>query len=205
MLRFITPALYLGLTISLAALPVFAAPFTPASDADVVERLPATTIDPSVRRVDSLRKQLAARPQDVDLRLEIARRYFDMAMAQGDPRYVGYAFAAIGPVEKSSPDNAGYWLTRGMLQQYSHDFDGAMQSLKKASELDPQAPEPIAWRAAIDMVQARYADALGECTRMVPLAHPLYAQGCTAYVEAATGHLREAYAALTNELAKAGD
>jgi tetratricopeptide (TPR) repeat protein len=186
-----------------ASLPSFAAPCTPSNDAEVVERLPATANDPSVRRVDSLRKQLAARPDDIDLRLEIGRRYFDMAMAQGDPRYVGYAFAAIGPLEKAAPDNAGYWLTRGMLQQYSHDFDGAMQSLRKASELDPKAPEPVAWRAAIDMVQARYADALGECTRLVPLAHPLYAQGCTAYVEASTGHLAQSYAALQKELAAA--
>src|SRR5438445_12825949 len=92
-----------------------------------------------------------------------------------------------------------------MLQQYSHDFDGAMRSLAKASELDAQAPEPVAWRAAIDMVQARYADALGECTRMVPLAHPLYAQSCSAYVEATTGHLAESYGGLQKELAQAGD
>ena len=38
-----------------------AAPFTPASDADIVETLP-NKADPAVRRVDSLRLQLAARP-----------------------------------------------------------------------------------------------------------------------------------------------
>src|SRR3954464_14703270 len=138
----------LAVLLALASLPSFAAPFTPSSDADVVERLPATANDPSVRRVDSLRKQLAARPDDVALRLEIARRYFDLAMAQGDPRYVGYASAAIGPLDKSAPSSAAYWLVRGQLQQYSHDFPGAMQSLLRASEADPQLPDPIAWRAA---------------------------------------------------------
>jgi Tfp pilus assembly protein PilF len=197
--------LILGCALLAASASSLAAPFTPSSDAEVVERLPATASDPSVRRVDSLRKQLAARPDDVGLRLEIARRYFDMAMAQGDPRYVGYATAAIGPLDRLAPANAGYWLTKGQLQQYSHDFAGAMQSLHKASELDPQAPEPVAWRAAIDMVQARYADALGECTRLVALAHPLYAQGCTAYVQAATGHLKVAYEGLEKDLANAGD
>src|SRR3569623_1058988 len=145
----------LALVLALAHFPSSAAPYTPPNDADVVERLPATTTDPSVRRVASLRKQLAARPDAAELRLEVARRYFDLAMAQGDPRYVGYATAAIGPLEKLAPNDASYWLVRGLLQQYSHDFPGALQRLKKASELDPAAPGPVAWRAAIDMVQAR--------------------------------------------------
>ena len=68
---------------------------------------------------------------------------------------------------------------------------------QQAGELDPQSPEPIAWRAAIHMVQAQYREALSECTRLVPLAHPLHAQGCTAYVQASTGHLADAYEALS--------
>jgi tetratricopeptide (TPR) repeat protein len=192
------------LILTLACASAVAAPFTPATDAEVVERLPAGATDPAVRRVDSLRKQLAARPGDSALRLEIARRYFDMAMAQGDPRYVGYASAAIAPLAQATPNDAGYWLTRGLIQQYSHDFEGALKSLDRASELDPNAPEPVAWRGAIHMVQARYPQALSECTRLVALAHPLYAQSCTAYVQASTGHLKEAYGALSQDLADAG-
>jgi predicted Zn-dependent protease len=193
-----------GFAVAGAAFTCFAAPFTPSSDAEVVEKLPATANDPSLRRVDSLRKQLAARPKDVDLRLEIARRYFDLAMAQGDPRYVGYATAAIGPLEKLAPSNAGYWLIKGQLQQFSHDFPGALASLKKAGELEPNAPGPIAWRAAIDMVQADYANAMAECRSLAPLAHRLYAQSCTAYVEATTGHLQAAYDALQRDVVEAG-
>lgn len=182
-----------------------AAPFTPASDAEVVERLPNN--DPAVRRAESLRRQLAARPADNALRIELARRYFDLSMALGDPRYVGYASAAIAPlaqaVPSDTPTGARYWLVRGMLQQYSHDFAPALASLGRASELDAKAAEPIAWRAAIHMVQARYAEALTECTRMVPLAHPLLAQGCTAYVQASTGQLATAYDRLRQALAEA--
>jgi hypothetical protein len=182
----------------------FAAPFTPANDNEVVERLPAGATDPAVRRVDSLRKQLAARPNDTDLRLEIARRYFDLAMAQGDPRYVGYASAAVAPLAQSAAGNAGYWTIRGLIQQYSHDFAGALESLGKARELDRQSPEPAAWRSAIYMVQANYDEALSECTRLVPMADPLHAQGCTAYVQASTGQLGPAYEALGTAFAKAG-
>ena len=197
--RRFTTALALALAATTLA---HAAPFTPARDSDIVERLPGG--DPSLRRVDSLRRQLASRPDDAALRLEIARRYFDLAMAQGDPRFVSYASAAIAALAQSARGDPRYWLMRGLIEQYSHDFDTALQSLAKAGELDPQSPEPIAWRAAIHMVQARYPEALSECTRLVPLAHPLHARGCTSYVLASTGQLASAYDSLGSEFAGAG-
>ena len=177
-------------------LPAAAAPFTPKNDAEVVERLPGRASDPALRRVESLRKQLAARPDDAALRIEVARRYFDMAMAQGDPRYVGYAASALAPLEKSAPNEPGYPMALGLIQQYSHNFEAALASLTKAAQLAPQSPEPLLWRTAIFMVQARYSDAAAECTRLVPLADPLIATGCSAYVQAATGQLGAAYQSL---------
>ena len=179
-----------------------AAPFTPANDSDVVERLPLSATDPSARRLQSLRKQLEAKPDDVALRIEIARRYFDLSMAQGDPRYVGYATAALTPLDKSPPLDkaapawnaaltAGYWQIKGMLQQYSHNFDGALSSLDKASLTDPKSPDPMAWRSAIHMVQANYAKAQAECDALkslgTALTTPLFATGCSQYVLAHSG------------------
>jgi predicted Zn-dependent protease len=54
------------------------------------------------------------------------------------------------------------------------------------------------------MVQANYDEALSECTRLVAVAHPLHAQGCTAYVQASTGQLAPAYQALERSLSAAG-
>ena len=175
-----------------------AAPFTPANDSDVVERLPLSATDPSARRLQSLRKQLEAKPDDVALRIEIARRYFDLSMAQGDPRYVGYASAALTPLDKAAPASnaaltASYWQIKGTLQQYSHNFDGALASLDKASLADPKSPDAMAWRAAIHMVQANYAKAQAECDALKPLTTPLFAAGCTQYVRASTGELQSAF------------
>ena len=170
-----------------------AAPFTPASDTEVVERLPGRASDPAVKRVDSLRKQLAARPEDAVLRVEIARRYFEMAMAQGDPRYVGYASAALTPMDKAAINPPGYWMARGLIQQFSHEFEPALASFARASQLDPATPEPGLWRAAIFMVQARYAESLAECEKLAPLAAPALGIGCTTYVQASTGQLESAF------------
>jgi Tfp pilus assembly protein PilF len=183
---------------------VLAAPYTPVSDDEVVERLPVAS-DPALRAVESLRRQLAARPDDGALRLDLAERWFALAMAQGDPRYVGYAMSSIAPLQKSAPNDSRYWLVRGQLQQYSHDFESALASLKRASEIDPQAVDPVAWRAAIHMVQARYAPAAAECERLALIAPPLLAAGCSAYVRAATGQLGPAYASLSEAVAQARD
>jgi Tfp pilus assembly protein PilF len=187
--------LALTLTASLA----HAAPFTPNSDSEVVERLPLAS-DASARQLESLRRQLVGRPDDNALRLDIGRRYFALAMAQGDPRLVGYAAAAIAPLEAKSAGSADYWVLRGQLEQFSHQFEPALASLEKASQIDPKTVEPLAWRAAIFMVQARYAEAKTECQRVAAVAEPLFATGCRAYAQAATGELKPAFDALNSAI-----
>ena len=195
-MRLLAPLFTLFLVLTGAA--AHAAPYTPDNDAIVVERLPGRASDPATRRVESLRKQLAARPDDATLRVEIARRYFDMAMAQGDPRYVGYASAALAPLAKATPSPAGYDMALGLIQQFSHAFEPALASLSKAAQLDPTSPEPLLWRTAIFMVQARYAEAAAECARIVPMASVLLGTGCGAYVEASTGQLAPAFQKLAD-------
>ena len=190
--RALPPALLTVLLVLTGAL-AHAAPYTPENDSVLVERLPGRASDPATRRVESLRKQLAARPDDAQLRIEIARRYFDMAMAQGDPRYVGYASAALAPLAKMAAAPANYDMALGLIQQFSHQFEPALASLSKAVALDPTSPEPLLWRTAIFMVQARYPEAAAECARVVPLAEPLLGTGCSAYVEATTGQLQPAF------------
>ncbi len=185
--------------------PAMADPFTPNYDSEVVEQLPLRATDPAVRRLESMRQQLRARPDDAGLRIDLARRYFDLSMAQGDPRYVGYAQGALAPLEASAASNPSYWLTRGMLEQYNHQFDAALASLAQVLKLNPQAAEAMSWRAAIFMVQARYTDALAECARMAPLNLPLLTAGCRSYAQATSGALATAYRDLTAALAAQPD
>ena len=74
-----------------------AAPFVPADDAQVLERLPVRAGDPVARELRALRAVLAGDPNSQSAALDLAWRYFELAMSEGDPRYIGYAEAALRP------------------------------------------------------------------------------------------------------------
>src|SRR6188768_34848 len=84
-----------ALVASLALLPAAAAPHVPATDSTVLERVPGRAVDPRARDLQALRAAWRASPQDVDLAVQLARRYVEEAAADGDPRYIGYAQAAL--------------------------------------------------------------------------------------------------------------
>ena len=171
--------LFLG---GLWAAGALAAPHVPKDDAAVLERLPLRRGDPVAAELRKLRGAA------------LARRYFELAMAQGDPRYVGYAEAALRDAHDDPP--AEVLFVRGLLKQYRHDFTGALLDLQAALKHDPELIGARSWRAAIFMVGADYAAAREECRAIEPLASELVATGCRAAVDGATGKARSAYEGL---------
>ncbi len=187
----------------LAACQVPAAPRLPVNDAEVLERLPLRPRDPAWRELRDLRAAALAAPRDPAAAAPLARRYFELAQSQGDPRYVGYAQAALVPWDGEARAPAEVLVLRALLRQYRHDFEGAMADLAQAVTVDPRNEEAHAWRAAIFMVRADYAAAKRECESLAPLTDELQSAGCNAYVEATTGATRSAYANLRSALERA--
>lgn len=182
-----------------------AAPFIPATDDQVLERLPIKPGDPVARELRTLRAAAAARPDDPASGEALARRFFDLAMAEGDPRYVGYAEAALRPWAGSASVPPRLRVVRALLRQYKHDFSGALEDLAAALAADPADVDAHSWRAAIFMVQARYAEARAECTALSAHASELFSTGCLAYVDATTGKTRAAYDRLSAALKRKPD
>ena len=165
----------------------------------MLEQLPGRRDDPVRIELRRLRAAQAAAPADSQAAAALAKRYFELANAEGDPRYVGYAEAALRPWRaEDAPAEVLY--VRGLLRQYRHDFDGALKDLARALERDPGHFGARAWRAAIYMVRAQYPDAASECAALPGSAGELYATGCRAYAEAATGNARLAFARLSEAL-----
>ena len=184
---------------------VYAAPYLPKDDAEILERLPSRRDDPAMAELRGLRAALAAAPGDPAAAASLAQRYFELASAEGDPRYIGYAVAALRPWDGAADAPPEILFIRALARQYRHDFAGALEDLAHAARADPGNALARAWRAAIYMVQADYPAARRECEVLEPIASELIAVGCSAYVEAATGSTRAAYQRLNRALSRRTD
>ena len=186
----------------LAPLNLRAAPRLPTDPAEVLERLPLRPGDATARELAGLRAAVtrAAKedPADPLPAAQLAGRYYELAVARGDPRYIGYADAVLAPFAR---DRTPAVLTvRGQLRQYRHDFDGALQDFAAALDADPQFASAHAWRGAIFLVQANYAAAKSECDALLALDRPTLYGGCIGLVLAYGGRMDAGYAALQRAL-----
>src|SRR5206468_718735 len=138
-----------ALAIASFAAAAYAAPYVPKDDATVLERLPVRPGDPVARELRQLRTELAANPRKRETAVRLAERYFELATSEGDPRYVGYAQAALKPWWDLPAPPLDVLVMRAVLKQYSHDFSGAMRDLEAATREDPKnarvPPEVKVW------------------------------------------------------------
>jgi Tfp pilus assembly protein PilF len=126
-------------------------------------------------------------------------------MAEGDPRYVGYAEAVLRRWPESAATPAELLVLHGLLRQYRHDFDRGLADFDLALASDPANAEALAWRAAILMVRADYGGARRECALLAEHSTALHATACTAYIDATTGQARRAHERLAAALAARSD
>lgn len=195
--------LVLAMLILGAFSPSDAAPRKPPTDDEVVERLPLRAGDANSRELQALRSAMLAEGANPVPAAALAQRYFDLAMARGDPRYVGYAEAVVARFAEPLP--AGLQLVRGLLRQYRHDFEGALGDFAAALILDPDFAAAHAWRGAIFLVQANYAAAQNECSALQRLGRTGLHGGCKGLLQAYGGQLEGGYRTLHATLAATPD
>ena len=73
-----------------------AEPFIPTDEAQVLERLPDRSAL-EYRELKILKARAAAEPGNVDAAVALADAYYKISRREGDPRYLGYAQAALTP------------------------------------------------------------------------------------------------------------
>lgn len=186
---------FLLLTIALSA-PAAAEPFVPTDDAQVLERLPDRS-GVEYRELKALKAKAAAEPDDVEAAVALADAYYGISRREGDPRYLGYAQAALAQWWKNPEAPTSVLVTRATILQSSHEFPHALIDLDKAIAREPDNARAILVRATILTVQGHYEKALADCNRLQGITSDTYVLVCIASVDALTGKAKVAEDALS--------
>ena len=181
-----------------------AAPYTPADDGIVLERLPEA-LDPALAELKRMRAALRANPNDLDHAARLARRCIEAARETGDPRFLGQAQAALAPWWAAADPPPPALLLRATVKQSQHDFSGALADLDRLLAVRAGDGQALLTRATILTVLGRYADAQRDCAKLVRLASGLVTTTCLAGASSLNGDAAGAYRGLVQALARAGD
>ena len=179
-----------------------AAPFVPEHDGQVLERLPFAPGDPVQRRLRALRDQLTRTPNDLPLAVVVAAGYAELGHVTGDPRYAGYAQAALAPWWGLERPPQEVLVLRAALRQRMHQFNLALADLVTVVDANPRNAQARLMRATVHQVQGAYDQAREDCRALQDLTEKLVWTACLANLNGVTGKLRESYDQLRSALAK---
>lgn len=186
----------LGFLLSITGWAVAGSPFTPTDPTQVLERLPLKAADPRLRELQTLRSQLTRQPDNLELALDLVRRHVVMGRAEGDPRYYGYARAALMPWWHQNPPPVEVLVLRAVLRQNQHDFDGALADLRQVLSVQPRHAQAWLTQAVIYQVRGEPAGALQSCLALRRLVSPLLFNACISGTLSRNGQAEFAYANL---------
>jgi tetratricopeptide (TPR) repeat protein len=179
-----------------AVTPGIGAPFIPESDSQALEHLPFTANDPVMGELRALRDQLKDQPDNLPLAVRLARGYLKLGRVTGDPRYAGYAQAALNPWWDLKQPPEEIMVLRATLRQRFHQFDAALADLAAVLSANPRNAQARLTRATVLQVQGAYDAARQECLDLLRLKQELVGAACLTSVNGATGKLHESYTQL---------
>lgn len=193
-LRSRLPAVLVGLLggayLLLASPTARAEAYVPGRDDTVVERLRDRPLDQTDRELRRLRAALRRAPQQVTLAVAVAQRCIAVARRDGDPRYIGYAEAALAPWWQRDDMPGAVRLLKAILLQSVHQFEPALQELRILQRREPGNAQAWLTSASIERVLGRYDAAGADCRQLAGLGGvPTYAQACLADLAGLQGDL----------------
>ncbi len=165
---------------------------TDFDDSDILVELPEPVL--SAPTLPDSPEQLA----------DILQSQIVQSRSTGDPRFFGYAEGLLQ--QWPGEITARLRVLRATLRQGLHQFDAARQDLDTviANSDDPQQRNQARLLLAnLETVQGNYDKAREHCDHLQGTYPGLIAASCVAQVEARTGHAREAYNTLREQVRSA--
>jgi predicted Zn-dependent protease len=190
-------AIALAVLLSLGDRSARGAAYVPTADSAVLQELPSRVADPASRQLTSLRKTLAADPNNLVVAVRVARLDIQESRERSDPRYLGYAQAALAPWWDLANPPPPVLLMRATIRQSTHDFERALADLDALVLLTPNDPQAWLTRSVVLSVRGRYDEARKSCEPLVGQTSPLVVTVCNTSIDGLTGKAKSAYAELS--------
>lgn len=178
-----------------------AQPFTPTQSDQVLERLPVTSRQYS-SELQALQTAIRRNPEQIEIAVELARRYMQLGHERADPRFAGYAQAALQPWWDEAEPPTDVLVLRAMLRQRRHAFAAAMADLDRVLARNPRHAQARLSRASLHELRGDYTAAMQDCQALERIAPPLVAASCQASVAARSGKAQEAFEQLKAIIAR---
>ena len=163
-----------------------AGPRRPTRDDLVLARVPAAG-DARAREVRGLERRLGETPGDLEAAVRLARLQVEEARRRGDPRFLGYAEAALDRWWQETMPPPPVLLLRATIRQSRHEFEAALADLDALVARAPDEPQAWLTRAVVLTVRGRYSDARASCAALAGLVSPLVRAACEAPIDGLTG------------------
>ena len=168
-------------------------PITPASDDEVLLVLPKSFLV-NRDKLSGLQKQLNDDPTDPKLAAEVAAEYLSLGKRSGDPRFYGYARAAINQWWDADATTEILQI-RAKLKENDHLFDEALVDLKTAKALASNSREDnvqiLTEIGNIYRTQGRYDEGMKVGDQLQAIGE-IPAAFCRAPIMAQTGKAKQA-------------
>lgn len=175
------------------ALPGMAAPHRPATDTEIVARLPNGE---QLRQLAPLRDAVRERPDDASAAVALAQAYVRTAHLRDDPRLMGYALSTLEPWLSEARTTPEVLLLAADATQYLHQFDRALGYLDRSLARSPSAQAQL-MRADLLEVRGELPSARQACAHLAQLAAHEIAIACLTSVASRTGELRRSFDTLS--------
>lgn len=172
-------------------------PYVPSDESEVLETLP-TDVFASRDGITKLRRRLSAEPDNQELAATVAQHYQGLGKSEGDPRFFGYARAAISSWWGETEVVAPLLRVRAKLKETNHDYRGALADLKLLLHEEPTDVQAWVEVANIHRVLGEYDAAWEACENLGGPSDSLPAMIARVPLMAATGRAEEAYQMLSD-------
>jgi len=179
-----------------------AEPYIPASNDEVLETLP-TELLAARSEIAKLRERLSRNSTNSLLAADVATEYMKIGNREGDPRYYGYAQAALSPWWDNAKAPTEVLAIRAKLKEKDHRYDAALEDLDVLIDQEPENVQAWVERINIYRVLGRYDEALEACDHIASFAGPDRTLLCRIPIMAVTGQEQAAASELEKLIAVA--